>query len=399
MTSEQTPTDDVIILGAGAAGLMAAIECGKRGRRVRVLDHTEHPGEKIRISGGGRCNFTNVNAKAANYLSANPHFCKSALKRYGPQDFIKLVDKHGITHHEKALGQLFCDGSAKQIVDLLLKECADVGARIDAGVSISEIEKTEGGFRIATPRGELTCTSLIVATGGLSIPKIGASKFGYDLAKKFGHTIIETRPGLVPLTFNAALLDEIAELSGLSVDPVEVKAENGMSFREALLFTHRGLSGPAILQISSYWREGQSITINLLPDTDVLTHLQTARKNTPKQMMPTVLSDLLPRRLAEFFIKRSGVDGRIADLSDEKLKKITATLCAWKALPSGCEGFRTAEVTLGGVNTDALSSKTMGSSTVPGLYFIGEVVDVTGQLGGYNFQWAWSSGWCAGQFA
>ncbi len=399
MTSPLPPADDVIILGAGAAGLMAAIEAAKRGRRVRVLDHTEHPGEKIRISGGGRCNFTNINAKAANYLSDNPHFCKSALKRYGPQDFIALVNRYGITHHEKALGQLFCDGSATQIVAMLLKECADAAVTIDAGVSITGIDKTESGFTVSTGRGPLPCSALIVATGGLSIPKIGASKFGYDLAKKFDHAIVPTRPALVPLTFNAALLTEIAELSGLSVDPVEVTAENGQKFREALLFTHRGLSGPAILQISSYWREGQSITLNLLPECDLLAHLQNARKTTPKQLLPTVLGALLPRRLAEFFIKRNGVDGRIADLSDEKLKKITAALCAWKALPSGCEGFRTAEVTLGGVDTTGLSSKTMESNTVPGLYFIGEVVDVTGQLGGYNFQWAWSSGWCAGQFA
>lgn len=399
MTSLLPPADDVIILGAGAAGLMAAIEAAKRGRRVRVLDHTEHPGEKIRISGGGRCNFTNINAKAANYLSDNPHFCKSALKRYGPQDFIALVNRYGITHHEKALGQLFCDGSATQIVAMLLKECVDAAVTIDAGVSITGVDKTESGFTVSTGRGPLPCSALVVATGGLSIPKIGASKFGYDLAKKFDHAIVPTRPALVPLTFNAALLTEIAELSGLSVDPVEVTSESGQKFREALLFTHRGLSGPAILQISSYWREGQSIVLNLLPECDLLAHLQNARKTTPKQLLPTVLGALLPRRLAEFFIKRSGVDGRIADLSDEKLKKITAALCAWKALPSGCEGFRTAEVTLGGVDTTGLSSKTMESNTVPGLYFIGEVVDVTGQLGGYNFQWAWSSGWCAGQFA
>lgn len=394
------PSDDVIILGAGAAGLMAAIEAGKRGRRVRVVDHTSHPGEKIRISGGGRCNFTNINTKPAQYLSQNPHFCTSALKRYTPQHFIQLVQHYGIAYHEKALGQLFCDGSAKQIVDLLLKECADANVIIDAGATITDVRAAEGGgFTVTNTRASRQCQSLIVATGGLSIPKIGASPFGYELAKQFEHPLIAPRPALVPLTFQGTLLTELADLAGLSVDPIEVSASCGQRFREALLFTHRGLSGPAILQVSSYWREGQDITLNLLPDLDLLTHLQNMRRTAAKQQVQTVLGDLLPRRLADFLTIRAGIEGRMADLSDEKLKKLTAQVCAWTVKPNGSEGYRTAEVTLGGVDTHALSSKTMESRTVPGLYFIGEVVDVTGHLGGYNFQWAWSSGWCAGQYA
>jgi len=398
MTTEQNDVD-VLILGAGAAGLMCAIEAGKRGKRVRLLDHGEHPGEKIRISGGGRCNFTNINAKPTNYVSANPHFATSALKRYTQHDFIKLVEKYSIEYHEKALGQLFCNGSSRQIVDMLLKEGANANARLSTGVETTHVRKTEKGFTIGTSKGDLTTTSLVVATGGLSIPKMGASPFGYEIAKLFDHNIITPRAGLVPLTFQADLLAEMAEISGISVDPVEARAETGPAFREALLFTHRGLSGPVILQISSFWREGQSITINLLPDLDVLAELKKARTAQAKQQLNTILSAWFPKRLADMLANRSGfATMRMADLSDEKLKAVTALLTKWTIKPNGSEGYRTAEVTLGGVDTNALSSKTMESRTVPGLYFVGEVVDVTGYLGGYNFQWAWSSGWVAGQF-
>lgn len=397
MTTEQNDVD-VLILGAGAAGLMCAIEAGKRGKRVRVLDHGGHPGEKIRISGGGRCNFTNINAKPAMYVSANPHFCTSALKRYTQHDFIKLVEKYGIEYHEKALGQLFCNGSSHQIIDMLLKEGTNANARLSTGIETTHVRKTEQGFTLGTSKGDITATSLVVATGGLSIPKIGASPFGYEIAKLFDHGIVPPRAGLVPLTFQADLLAEMAEISGISVDPVEARAESGPAFREALLFTHRGLSGPAILQISSFWREGQTIRINLLPDLDVLAELKQARTHQAKQQLNTVLAQWLPKRLADMLANRTGLNTRMADLSDEKLKAVTATLTQWTIKPNGSEGYRTAEVTLGGVDTNDLSSKTMESRKVPGLYFIGEVVDVTGFLGGYNFQWAWSSGWVAGQF-
>lgn len=386
-------THDVIILGAGAAGMMCAIESGKRGRRVLLLDHAKAPGEKIRISGGGRCNFTNLHTRPENFISDNPHFCKSALKRYTQHDFIKLAEKHDISWHEKTLGQLFCDESSRQIVDMLLDEMESAGVRM---LLETEIHSVATGYTVKTSRGDFSAPSLVVATGGLSIPKMGATGFGYDVARQFGHGIIETRAALVPLLFNPELLAMTKSLSGVSVDPGVVFCGK-TSFREALLFTHRGLSGPGILQISSYWREGESIDVNLLPDIDVFEELRKMRAGN-KTYLRNALSLFLPARLAEMIAGASGFDMPMADLSDQKLKAVAESLQRWRIKPRGSEGYRTAEVTAGGVNTEELSSKTMESLKSPGLYFIGEVVDVTGWLGGYNFQWAWSSGWCAGQF-
>lgn len=390
---------DVIIIGAGAAGLMCALTAGQRGRSVLVLDHAEKVGEKIRISGGGRCNFTNINAAPANYISDNPHFCKSALSRYRPADFIKLVEAHGIAYHEKTLGQMFCDGSAQQIIDLLLKECAAVNARVQLGTEVREVAATPEDFALQTNRGGEECASLVVACGGLSIPKIGASNFGYRLAQQFGHNIISTEPALVPLTFGEDVLAKTRELSGLAVEDCVVKAVRGPAFREALLFTHRGLSGPAILQVSSYWRAGEDISVNIAPSVDVFARLRELRQSQPKQMLRTVLAELLPRRLAEHFAALSGVDGRMADLSDDKLKKVGELLNNWQVRPQGSEGYRTAEVTRGGVDTTEVSSKTFESARQKGLFFVGEVLDVTGHLGGYNFQWAWASGRACGEAA
>jgi predicted Rossmann fold flavoprotein len=388
---------DVIILGAGGAGLMAAATAGRRGRSVLVLDHAARIGEKIRISGGGRCNFTNLHTTAANFLSANPHFCKSALRGYTPQDFIALVEKHGIAWHEKTLGQLFCDGSSTQIIDMLLAECAAVGARVQGGTRITAVAKDPSGFSVATDRGDYSCQSLVVATGGLSIPKIGATGFGYDIARQFGLDIVETRPGLVPLTFDPAFIGRLKELAGIAAD-AEVSCGK-TKFAEALLFTHRGLSGPAILQISSYWREGEAIVIDLAPGIETRDWLKAARRDHAKQEVLTVLARLVPRRLAEIIAGLAGVSGRMADQSDARLWAVASRVEDWRVVPQGTEGYRTAEVTLGGVDTGALSSKTMEARAVPGLYFIGEVVDVTGHLGGFNFQWAWSSGVAAGTHA
>ena len=388
---------DVIILGAGGAGLMCAATAGQRGRSVLVLDHAERIGEKIRISGGGRCNFTNLHTAPANFLSANPHFCKSALTGFTPKDFIALVEKHGIAWHEKTLGQLFCDVSSRQIIDMLLAECTAAGATVQGGTRITAVSRFPDGFTVATDRGEYRCRSLVVATGGLSIPKIGATGVGYDIARQFGLSVIEPRPGLVPLTFDPGFLGRLKDLAGVSTE-AEV-ACGKQRFTEALLFTHRGLSGPAILQISSSWKEGQAISIDLAPGVDVLETLKAARRDHAKQELVTVLARLLPRRLAEKVAERSGLSGRMADLSDERLRAVTTAMKAWRVVPQGTEGSRTAEVTLGGVDTDALSSKTMEVKSVPGLFFIGEVVDVTGHLGGFNFQWAWSSGHAAGRHA
>ena len=388
---------DVIILGAGGAGLMAAATAGRRGRSVLLLDHAARIGEKIRISGGGRCNFTNIHTAPANFLSANPHFCKSALRGYTPRDFIALVEKHGIAYHEKTLGQLFCDGSSQQIIDMLLAECAAAGAVVQGGTRIASVARDADGFTVASDRGDYRCRSLVVATGGLSIPKIGASGFGHDLARQFGLGVVEPRPGLVPLTFDPGFVGRLKELAGIAAD-AEVSCGK-TSFAEALLFTHRGLSGPAILQISSYWTAGQAIVIDLAPGVETLDALKAARRDHPKQELLTVLARLLPRRLAETLAGLAGVTGRMADLSDERLRIVAAQVEEWRVVPQGTEGYRTAEVTLGGVDTDALSSKTMEAKAVPGLYFIGEVVDVTGHLGGFNFQWAWSSGHAAGSYA
>lgn len=388
---------DVVVLGAGAAGMMAAIRAGERGRSVIVLDHAKAPGEKIRISGGGRCNFTNLHAGPKNYLSANPHFAKSALARFTPSDFVAMVDRHRIGWHEKTLGQLFCDDSAKDIIRMLLEEMRTVGVKLHLQTEIRSIEKTLSGFRVETSETVYDCQSLIVATGGKSIPKMGATGLAYRLAEQFGLGLIETRPGLVPLTLEPALLEDLAPLSGVSVDAL---VRHGKTvFREALLFTHRGLSGPSILQISSYWREGDAISVTLEPDQDFLGLLKTARRDNGRQAVQTVLGQYLPKRLAQHWSERSGLEKPLADLSDKALSSLATTLSDWQIKPAGSEGYRTAEVTLGGVDTKDLDSKTMQAKAVPGLYFIGEAVDVTGWLGGYNFQWAWASGHAAGLVA
>jgi len=392
---------DVIVIGAGAAGMMCAIEAGRRGRSVVVVEHAAKPGEKIRISGGGRCNFTNHDAGPKAFLSQNPHFCKSALSRYTQADFIALVDRHRIAWHEKTLGQLFCDGPSTQIIDMLTGEMAKAGARLMLSTGVEAIARTEAGFTIATS-GEagdrsVACTSLVIATGGKSIPKMGATGFGYDVARQFGLRVTETRPGLVPLTFEAGLLERLKPLAGVSVDAVVACGKT--RFREAMLFTHRGLSGPAILQISSYWREGDAITIDLAPGTDAFEALKAARQANGRRAVSTALAELLPKRLAQTICEGRGLPGNLADCSDKVLRGIGTAVNAWTVKPVGSEGYRTAEVTVGGVDTRDLDQKTMQARTVPGLYVVGEAVDVTGWLGGYNFQWAWSSGWVAGQAA
>jgi predicted Rossmann fold flavoprotein len=389
---------DVVIIGAGAAGMMAAIETGKRGRRVVVLDHAKAPGEKIRISGGGRCNFTNIHASPKNFLSANPHFCKSALARYTPHDFVGLVDRYTIAWHEKTLGQLFCDDTAKDIIRMLLTEMKEARAVLRLGAQVQTVEKTLSGFRIMTADGAIDCASLIVASGGKSIPKMGATGFAYKIAEQFGLPLVETRPGLVPLTLDPVQLESLSALAGVAVD---AQARSGKTmFEEAVLITHRGLSGPAILQISSYWREGGDIRLNLLPHVDIAALLKAARKENGRQALQTALAEPLPKRLAQFLTETAGLSNRpLADLSDKAIDAFCLTIKDWAITPAGSEGYRTAEVTLGGVDTRGLDSRTMQARDIPGLYFIGECVDVTGWLGGYNFQWAWASGFSAGQAA
>ncbi|WP_105370696.1 NAD(P)/FAD-dependent oxidoreductase [Neorhizobium huautlense] len=386
---------DVVILGAGAAGMMCAIRAGARGRSVLLLDHAKAPGEKIRISGGGRCNFTNIHASARNYLSSNPHFAKSAFARYTPRDFLDMVEAHKIGWHEKTLGQLFCDESAKDIIRMLLIEMQAAGVVLELQKQVTSIEKTPDGFRIATSEGAVEAAALVVATGGKSIPKMGATGFAYEIAKQFRLKVIETRPALVPLTLDPNLLERLSPLSGVSV-AAEVR-HGKTAFREALLFTHRGLSGPSILQISSFWREGDDITLVIEPDLDVASMLKAARKVNGRQAAQTVLAEALPKRLAQFFVETRGVTGHLADLSDKAIAGLAAAIQNWTIRPAGSEGYRTAEVTLGGVDTSELDSRTMQAKVVPGLYFIGECVDVTGWLGGYNFQWAWASGHVCGE--
>jgi predicted Rossmann fold flavoprotein len=389
---------DVVVIGAGAAGMMCAIEAGKRGRSVLVVDHAKAPGEKIRISGGGRCNFTNIHAAPANFLSANPKFCVSALRRYTPKDFITLVDRYGIAHHEKTLGQLFCDGSAMQIITLLLTEMDAAGVKVRLETAVDRVAREGEGFELALSSGaNVKCASLVIASGGKSIPKMGATGFGYDIAKQFGVNVVETRPALVPLTFEVKTLERLAPLSGVALDAV---VQHGKTrFREGMLFTHRGLSGPSILQISSFWREGDEIRIDMAPGVDALAALKAARTATPRRAASTVMATLLPQRVAQVVSDDEGAQGNIADCSDKVLGRLAAAVNAWTFKPVGSEGYRTAEVTLGGVDTHDLDSRTMQAKAVPGLYFIGEVVDVTGWLGGFNFQWAWASGWSAGQAA
>ncbi|MBK5932784.1 hypothetical protein C8N32_102174 [Rhodovulum imhoffii] len=379
-----------IVLGAGAAGLMCAAHAGPG---TLVLDHARAPGEKIRISGGGRCNFTNLHAGPENYLSENPHFAKSALARYTQLDFIDLLARHDVTWHEKTLGQLFCDGSAQEIVTLLLLEMERAGAGLRLKAHISEVDRLPGGFAVLLATGErLTTQRLVVATGGKSIPRMGASDFGHRLARQFGHQVTETRPALVPFTFTGPVLESLRSLAGVSAQ-ARVTAGSA-TFEEAVLFTHRGLSGPAILQASSYWREGTEIVLDLLPRRDAEATLRSLRAKTPRKSPARALAALLPARLAAYLA--GGFACNMADLSDRQLGALARTVAAWHLSPAGTEGYRTAEVTLGGVATDALDARNMESRIVPGLYFIGEVVDVTGWLGGFNFQWAWSSGWAAG---
>ncbi|SFZ85290.1 hypothetical protein SAMN02983003_2491 [Devosia enhydra] len=392
---------EVIIIGAGAAGLMAGIRAGRRGRRVLVLDHARDPGEKIRISGGGRCNFTNVNATGKlgrdRFLSQNPRFALSALSRFTPADFIAMVDRRGIAWHEKALGQLFCDGSATQIVGMLVEDLRAAGGALRLSTPIEAVERAGEGFLVRTGAGVLATDRLIIATGGKSIPKMGATGFAYRLAEQFGLAVTETRPALVPLTFEPGALARLSPLAGVST---EARVSHGKTgFTEALLFTHRGLSGPAILQISSYWREGEAIGVDLMPDGNGLDRLKAARRDTPRLAIQTVLSAFLPKRLAQLVGEDLEMPGMVGDFSDKKLMAVMERVNRWSLKPVGTEGYRTAEVTLGGINTDGLDARTMEAKGVPGLHFIGEAVDVTGWLGGYNFQWAWASGFVAGEAA
>ncbi|MCZ4272375.1 NAD(P)/FAD-dependent oxidoreductase [Maritalea porphyrae] len=387
---------DVVVIGGGAAGLMCAIEAGKRGRDVLVVDHAKKPCEKIRISGGGRCNFTNVHTSFKQFLSENPRFAISPLKRYSQHDFISRVKKQGIAFHEKTLGQLFCDESSQQIIDMLLDDMRAAGGRLRMRAEVSHIAKMDNQFHLTIDGEHMRADQVVIATGGKSIPKMGATGFGYEVAKHFGLDLVETRPALVPLTFDQSMLETMKELSGISVDDAVVKHGKKTKFSEAMLFTHRGLSGPSILQISSFWREGDEIEIAMLPEMDVFSSLKQARQENGKQEIQTCLAQWLPKKLVAFVLAQSGVQGRLADLGDKKLTLVADQINAWRIKPTGSEGYRTAEVTLGGVSTDELDNKTMEAKKVPGLYFVGEVVDMTGWLGGYNFQWAWSSGWVAG---
>ncbi len=385
---------DTIIIGAGAAGLMCAIQAGKRGGKVLLIDAAKNVGEKIRISGGGRCNFTNLNIKADNFLSNNPAFCISALKRFTTQDFISLIEKYQITYHEKTLGQLFCDGSSKQIIQMLLEECSQNNVEIILEVVVKEITKNADNFLVQTGSQIFETKSLVIATGGLSIPKMGATDFGYRIARQFGLKIIQPTPALVPLILDDETISQTKILSGVSLETVVSCGKR--RFQEGLLFTHKGLSGPVILQISSYWKKGAEIVINLAPQKDVFSWLCEEKNLRPKQEIHNILSTFLPKSLALFIINKTNVFGNLADLSNSKLTKIANQINYWKIIPVGTEGFAKAEVTLGGVDTDEISSKTFEVKKVPNLYFIGEVLDVTGQLGGYNFGWAWASGYAAG---
>ena len=385
---------DAIVLGAGAAGLMAAISAGRRGRRVLLLDHAEEPGKKILISGGGRCNFTNLHCAPDRFVSANPHFAKSALSRYTQHDFIGMVKKHGIAFHEKTLGQLFCDGSARAIVAMLLAEAAAVGVDLRCGQRISAVEKPDG-FRVTTQSGDFAAPALVLATGGLSIPKMGATGLAHEIARRFALPLVAPRPGLVPFTFQGAPLELMRGLSGVALPAIARCGKR--AFPEAMLFTHRGLSGPAILQISSYWQEGTPIALDLLPGLDAATVLRERKRARPKAEPKTILGEMLPQRLAQAMAEAHLPLPRMADLPDRALDALALQLKRWELLPAGTEGYAKAEVTLGGIDTDALSSRSLEAKAVPGLFAVGEAVDVTGWLGGYNFQWAWASGWVAGE--
>jgi predicted Rossmann fold flavoprotein len=391
----KTETYDALIIGGGAAGLMCAITAGQRGRRVLVIEHANRIGKKILMSGGGRCNFTNTGTTPEQFLSANPHFSKSALARYTPADFIALVERHGIAYHEKELGQLFCDESSKQIVRMLLDECATAGVRVETSCSVERVQQVDGGFRLDTTLGIFEAPSLVIASGGLSIPSMGASGFGYGIAQQFGHNVLPTRAGLVPFTLSGKHQERLQDLSGVAL-PVEARC-NGQRFRGAMLITHRGISGPAILQISSFWHPGDDLQIDLLPDHETLAWLHDQQSERPAAELKTVLADVLPRRFAQRLCEIWLPNKPIRQYRSAELREIAVLLQDWPLIASGTEGYRTGEVTLGGVDTDGLLSTTMQSRRVPGLYFIGEVVDVTGWLGGYNFQWAWASGHAAGE--
>lgn len=388
---------DVLVIGAGAAGLMCALTAGQRGRIVQVIDHANKVGKKILMSGGGRCNFTNTGTTAANFLSANPHFCKSALARYTPADFIEMVERHRIAYHEKELGQLFCDVSSKLIVRMLQDECQQAGVQVRTDCAVEGIERGADGFRVRTAHGLFHCASLVIATGGLSIPSMGASGFGYEVARQFGHEVLPTRAGLVPLTLSGRHQERFAELSGVAL-PVEARC-NGQGFRNFMLLTHRGISGPAILQISSYWQPGDDLRLDLLPGHDALEWLRAMKRERGASELRTVLAEVMPKRMAQRLCEHWLPDKPVRQLDEPQLKRAAALLADFPLVASGTEGYRTAEVTLGGVDTRQVSSATLESRQVPGLHFVGEVLDVTGWLGGYNFQWAWASGHAAGQAA
>jgi hypothetical protein len=395
--SPSTGEADVIILGAGASGLMCSIEAGKRHRRVLVIDHAKKPGRKILMSGGGRCNFTNYHINADSYISHNPHFCKSALSRYTQWDFLTLVQKHHIAFSEKARGQLFCDGSSRDILNMLLSECEQAGVSFQLNSKIEKIEQpAEHQFKVYSSRGKYTCRSLVVATGGLSMPAIGASPLGYEIAGQFHIRVWPQRAGLVPLTFQPKDKEELSNLSGIAADAAV--SNKHQSFGGNILFTHRGLSGSAILQMSSYWQPGEELAINLLPEIDLVNELKEQQRQHPQRKVKSVLAEYLPKRLVAVMVKSGLAESPLRTISHKQFKKISAQLQQWTIKPGGTEGYRTAEVTLGGVDCDAISSKTMEAHQVAGLFFTGEVLDVSGWLGGYNLQWAWSSGWCAGQY-
>ena len=385
---------DVIVIGGGAAGLMCALTAGQRGRRVRLIEHANRCGKKILMSGGGRCNFTNLGTAPTNFLSANPHFCKSALARFTPAHFIAMVERHGIAYHEKELGQLFCDDSSKQIVAMLLAECDDANVRIDTNCRVESIEAADAGYRLHTSLGPCSAPSLVIATGGLSIPSMGATGFGYDIAKQFGHRLLPQRAGLVPLTLSGKHQEHYADLAGLAL-PVSARCGKAR-FDNAMLITHRGLSGPSILQISSYWEPGKELLLDLLPGIDAEAFLLERQQSHPASELKTQLTEVLPKRFAQRLCEIWFENRPMRQFRAAELRELAKRLCHWPITASGTEGYRTAEVTLGGVDTGELSSSTMESNQAKGLYFIGEVVDVTGHLGGYNFQWAWASGRAAG---
>jgi predicted Rossmann fold flavoprotein len=385
-----------VIIGAGAAGLMCALTAAGRGRKVMLIDHANKAGKKILMSGGGRCNFTNMYTEPNNFLSQNPHFCKSALARYTQWDFIEMVAKHGVPYHEKKLGQLFCDNKSSDILEMLLDECQKAGVSLHLDTSVEQIEKTDNGYSLNTTLGPIDCLSLVVATGGLSIPTLGATGFGYQIARQFGHTLLPTRAGLVPFTITDQLKEICTELSGTSVDCLV--SCNDQSFRENILFTHRGLSGPAILQISSFWNTGDTVEINLLPDLDALSWLQTQQAERPNSELKTLLGEIFTKKMANLLAEHWFESKPMKQYTPGELAHVADKLASWKVIPAGTEGYRTAEVTLGGVDTREVSSKTMESLKSPGLYFVGEVLDVSGHLGGFNFQWAWASGYAAAQY-